>query len=1140
MVVLSKEQRNLLARVVLEARTVAEDAARKALHALGVDEPDPPAHLAPEQRDLRRALRAQARQLGDREDPARRGYYSIGRLAEKIGYDQWHRMLFARFLAENDLLISPEHGVGVSLDDCRELAPSMGLRDGWDVAARFAAQMLPQIFRDDDPAGRIEPAPEDRTALQQLVLSQPREAFLADDALGWVYQFWQGQRKDQINASGSKIGAEELAPVTQLFTEDYMVLFLLHNTIGAWWWGRRAPSLVGQVQEDMTEEELRGLIALPGVNWSYLRFVRTEPPASSAPGTPATPLPWRPAAGAFAGWPKTAKELRLLDPCEGSGHFEVAELRILTAMRMAEDDLTVGDACEAVLRDNIFGLELDSRCAQIAAFNLALAAWKLGGYRKLPPLNLACCGLGINARKDDWLKLAGNDERLRGGMDRLYELFRQAPLLGSLIDPRKSLGGGDLFMAGFHDLAPLLETALGRETGDDAAHEMAVVAQGLAKAAEILAGQFTLVATNVPYLGRGKQDDVLKAYCEKHHPDAKADLATCFVERCLAFCAPGGSTALVSPQNWWFLGSYRQMRQSVLARYSLGLIVTLGEEAWQSFGDRGPVAALMIATHSLPTEGETMAALDALPCRTIEGKVAEISQGGLRLLAQSSQRANPDQRIVVGDPISGQLLSRYAAASQGVSPADLPHFGRSFWEASPVVGVRFWQGAAEETKPYGGRSLVLWWNSDLERAVAAGQAFVRGDQVWGKAGVACRQMRELSCTLYTGDVFDTNTAVIVPFDQSHVPAVWVFCSSDGFQKAVRRVDMKVNVTNASMVKVPFDLEHWQQVAAEVYPKGLPKPHSDDPTQWLFYGHPNPAHPHGILNRDGAPMAILADGASLHVAVARLLGYRWPRQTGSTFPDCPALDPDDLEHFADADGIVCISAVKAEAPAAERLRALLSAAFGGRWSAALQAELLAQAGHGGKTLEDWLRNGFFEQHCQLFHHRPFIWHLWDGRRDGFSALVNYHKLDRARLEKLTYTYLGDWIGRQSSAVDANEEGSDARLQAARDLQDRLKLIIEGEAPYDIFVRWKPLAQQPLGWDPDLNDGVRLNIRPFLTVPDVGKKGAGILRWKPNINWNKDRGTDVPSAPWYPVFHGDRINDHHLPLAGKRAARESERM
>jgi len=89
-----------------------------------------------------------------------------------------------------------------------------------------------------------------------------------------------------------------------------------------------------------------------------------------------------------------------------------------------------------------------------------------------------------------------------------------------------------------------------------------------------------------------------------------------------------------------------------------------------------------------------------------------------------------------------------------------------------------------------------------------------------------------------------------------------------------------------------------------------------------------------------------------------------------------------------------------------------------------------------------------------------------------------------------------------------------------------------------VQGKPIEKQPMGWDPDLNDGVRLNIRPFMTVPDVGRRGAGVLRDKPNINWNKDRGKDVESAPWFSVFGGDRINDHHLSLEEKRTARAEE--
>ena len=242
-------------------------------------------------------------------------------------------------------------------------------------------------------------------------------------------------------------------------------------------------------------------------------------------------------------------------------------------------------------------------------------------------------------------------------------------------------------------------------------------------------------------------------------------------------------------------------------------------------------------------------------------------------------------------------------------------------------------------------------------------------------------------------------------------------------------------------------------------------------------------------------------------------------------DCEALASDALERHSDSDGIVCLTALKGESPAEQRLNALLADAFGTDWSAAKLASLLAEAGYAGKSLDDWLRDDFFAQHCELFHQRPFIWHIWDGRRDGFHALVNYHRLaapngeGRRTLEKLIYSYLGDWIDRQRADQKAGVEGADARLAHAEHLKAELIKILEGDPPYDIFVRWKPLNEQPIGWDPDINDGVRMNIRPFMTARTLNARGANacILRATPKIKWDKDRGKeptrDKADYPWF---------------------------
>ena len=164
-------------------------------------------------------------------------------------------------------------------------------------------------------------------------------------------------------------------------------------------------------------------------------------------------------------------------------------------------------------------------------------------------------------------------------------------------------------------------------------------------------------------------------------------------------------------------------------------------------------------------------------------------------------------------------------------------------------------------------------------------------------------------------------------------------------------------------------------------------------------------------------------------------------------------------------------------------------------------------------------------------------------------MNYHKLaapngeGKKTLDKLTYTALGDWIARQKAEVTSGSDGAAARFTAAKHLQAELKKIHLGEGPYDIFVRWKPIHRQAIGWEPDLNDGVRFNIRPWLaaTLAPQTKpnNGACILRATPKITYGKDRGKEAArdrrDFPWF-ADSTDRNNDIHLSLDEKRAARE----
>jgi REP element-mobilizing transposase RayT len=942
---LPTELRNKLERTIVEARDLAEAGAKAAIEALAVHHHEPYAHMSPVERKLRNHLRAKARQLGDKQN--RKGELGITHLIWECAYEHWHRMLFARFLAENDLLIESEMGVAISLEECEELAKEEG-KGLWTLSSEFAQRMLPQIFRSDDPILKIIFAQEHRIKLEKLLSNLEHSVFTASDSLGWVYQFWQTKRKKEVNESGNKIGADELPAVTQLFTEPYMVNFLLDNSLGAWWAARRLTK--ADLQNEENEDELRKKASLPGVPLEYLRFVKVAEASSLCKPSGKMPLPqckvveasslwekeigyfhkdepvanlsgdlphwrqegvtyfvtfrtndsipqgklnqwkkekekwlasnpephdektkkafyeqfpkrlqkwldngygkclladkiyrdivetalqyfdgkryhldefvvmpnhvhalitptgehklseilhswksftanqinkmsdnsgafwqkesfdhivrspaqvekirqyikdhsaysgrgfqplgkqrqdasatiWTPAAGTFEGWPEHLSELKTLDPCCGSGHFLVAAFLMLVPMRIELEGLDAQDAVDAVLRENIHGLEIDRRCVELAAFALALTAWRYpdaGGYRALPELNVACSGLCASSSRSEWEKLANGNSKLRVSLFGLYDDFRDVPILGSLIDPLRSPVAK---LVQWETLSGIVKMALEKKCSHEE-QEAGVVAQGLAKAAQLLAGKYHWVITNVPYLARGKQTEKLKNFCERRYPAAKNDIATVFLERCLEFCQQHGVCSIVLPQNWLFLTTYQKFREKLLRNDTWLMIARLGPGAFETISGEVVKAILLILSRGKKVEeasslftkrqdaASTIRGIDVSVPRTAKEKAELLVKAEIQEVAQERQLENPDARVVLEEVEKIDLLQKYAQGLQGISPADALHYGRCFWEMDYVhTQWHFWQSTIDGTRLYGGKELVLWYGRDLQDAI---------------------------------------------------------------------------------------------------------------------------------------------------------------------------------------------------------------------------------------------------------------------------------------------------------------------------------------------------------------------------------------------------------------------------------------
>jgi hypothetical protein len=979
---LAKPQRTLLENTVKSARDVAEKGAYAALAQLAVSEASAPSYLTDDLKALRRRLRAHGRALGDKK--ASDDTQALQHLAWEVAYEHWHRMLFARFLAENGLLLW-EPGASVSLDDCRDMVDNhpdmaMGAKSHWELAGKLAARMLPQVFKQQSPVFELAFAPEHQRELERLLAALPSEVFQASDSLGWVYQFWQAKRKDEVNASEVKIGADELPAVTQLFTEPYMVDFLLHNSLGAWWVTRHAGKTCP-------------------VPLTYLRTLED--------GTPA--------AGKFEGWPDRLQDFKLLDPCCGSGHFLVAAFLLLVPMRMAAEGTSAGATVDAVLGQNLHGLELDARCVEIAVFALALAAWRfpdengdaLGVRADMPAPQIACCGLKVAAKPEDWMALVPDDAPhaayLRQELCLLHASFAQAPLLGSLLDPARSLKN-DLATSSFDTLRDLLGRALASERPatlwglaselQDDSWDLALTAKGLLDAARLLDGRYHLVITNVPYLARGNHSAELKSFIDMYYRDARADLATVFIERCMCLCANNAHSAIVSPQNWWFLGSYSSFRKELLAHNTLEVIVALGEDSWESFGNRGPLATLVIMRNLGMDVGHRLSAMDMSKLPGIDSKKNGLETIAPRRLMQSGLIANPDSRILFEEIDTKSLLQSFARTHVGFQNGDSPRFLRFHFEldTTSLADWRFIQMPPNSTGFAVGLDTCI--SAAFEGEVRHASSWhAQSSESFGRPGVLVRNMRDLTCTPYLGGYFD-QSATAITCDRELLPALWKFLTSSEYQVAVRQLDSAVKVTPATLGKVPFPKEHWErkaQLEGEGADSNL-RPYTDDPSSWCFHGHPQPATD------------------PLQVAVARLVGYRWPAETDAAMEmadearnwitHCEVLS----EH-TDDDGIVCLSSVRGEQAAHDRLLKLLIAAWEtvqpGSWKPAILDKLLADADCAGKGLDVWLRDKFFEQHCQTASSTGPLFGISGTVSKTVSAvLVNYHQFDNAKnLERL---------------------------------------------------------------------------------------------------------------------------------------------
>ena len=578
---------------------------------------------------LDRWLDEQVRTVARKERGAARERFR-DEVEKEAAYTLLNRLVFlrlaeARDLTELKVVIGGWESQGYR--EFREWAPGLcndeteGYAPLLELAFGELAQELPGLYGDVGLTSLVPVPPATlRAVIEALDHPELASCWTDDMTLGWVYQYWNDPEREALDAklnSGGKVEPHEIASKTQMFTERYMVDWLLQNSLGPMWLAMcRRQGWTPAVEADGTLDDLekrredwRGKRDRGEVELTELMPLYTDAERRWAYYV-LQPIP----DDAVEQAPESVRELRILDPAVGSGHFLVVAFDLLVALyreeavhRGEQDDERWSDRAivERILEHNLHGIDLDPRAVQIAAAALWLKARQVCPKALPAQLGLVASDLRLASLPDDdpaLAELRRSVEEVAGIPGELTQqvvnALKGADHLGSLLKVdaavdeaiaayERRASSAEASQGGLFDghapqqvrlpgdearrsLLEQIETFLDRHTGgDDLGLRLRgeQLAAGVRFARMVREGSYDLVVGNPPYQGTSKM--VEPGYVKKHYPRGKADLYAAFVERALQLARSGGVSALLTMRNWMFIKQYAELRGWLLKSWDL-------------------------------------------------------------------------------------------------------------------------------------------------------------------------------------------------------------------------------------------------------------------------------------------------------------------------------------------------------------------------------------------------------------------------------------------------------------------------------------------------------------------------------------------------------------------------------------------
>ena len=661
---------------------------------------------------------------------------------EEVAYTWFNRLIAIRFMEVNDYL--PSH-IRVLSSESGKLEPDL-VTTPFDAELPFTAEEEAQIFqlkqdnkldevfrilflKQCNALNEILPALFEKTknytelllslsvidqdgVVYHLINDIPEDDFNIErggqvEIIGWLYQYYNTEPKAAAFAKNGKITKEEIPAVTQLFTPDWIVRYMVENSLGRLW-------VEGHPECGLKE------------NWKYyLEEAQQEPEVEAKLSE------IRKEYAAL-----NPEDIKLIDPCMGSGHILVYAFDVL--MQIYESaGYSQRDAAKSILEHNIYGLDIDDRAYQLAYFAVMMKARQynrriLNGentchvYAIQESNSINCAHLKyFGAGMDDIEKNAAKMQ-LEGLLDTLTD----AKEYGSILNVESY--NWDLlrrFVAAEDTDGQISMDSVGVE---DTAEQL----NRLIDIGETMARKYWVTCTNPPYAGTGDLNSKLNSYIKKHYADSKSDMYAVFIERCALFTNAVGFQAMITQHSWMFQSTFKKLREKILTKSIINM-VHLGARAFDE------IAGEVVQTTSFVLQGKLVANYIAKFSRLLK-YAGEAEKEKHFLLGEDEYSTIPSKFLTLPDMqiaywvsskvidllSSEDCIANYGSALSGLSTSDNERFLR-IWEEVSYNNISFNYDSCESTldgkykwvphnkggsfrRWYGNRDYVVNWRNDGE------------------------------------------------------------------------------------------------------------------------------------------------------------------------------------------------------------------------------------------------------------------------------------------------------------------------------------------------------------------------------------------------------------------------------------------